>query len=1263
MIDVGHARKTAFILVGFVGLFGASSCTAPGGPDRIKANEFGPPHDAGLLPTTTTDDAGIMMVTQPLTCAPAMSSERMPPRSTITTGAPVAAQPDMMFTSDLFEHFSKICGGCHVQASYGNFSVSLSNFKATVTMDVLMKSIESNDPATYMPPAGSPNAMRFDDRPDTDPVKQLDVLLRQWIGAGSPADSFVVMTPGSNDQTMAMSAGYMMTDALGAALTNIGTCIPPKQMVGTDTTDMDRLDAFFASATQLPATLGETDFTTFDSQVLANNGVISYAPTYPLWTDNAGKLRYIRVPRGQAVTFDKTTQKFTIPANTRFYKTFLKEVVDANGNQTYRKIETRMIVSRPDTTLPNGTIQQNALYGTYIWSDDESQAILQADPLNNGKPFSDLLKTYITDEQKAQAIIDSQPPNLQLALSRAGLLRHYAVPGAERCVHCHMGSGSASFVLGFLPLQVNRLPQGTSGVIEAAMGDELTQLQRFIDYGLIKGMTSPSDVLPLEKSEGTRAPRNAAELKAQAYMLGNCSHCHNPRGFPSTKEPLLKPVLDFLPSATGGIFQFSLTTPSPVRKRGINHDIDIPYITPSLYDLPSDAASIKYFCPQNVAGAGNCEGGDTPQYVMAPWRSLIYRNIDTPYDYFDDSVPFPHMPLDSPGYDCRAKQIIGDWMVGITAALKDESKPEFVTSDVYSNTGVDWHTLADLNPQPYVEAHPGDSNYAHAVIDTNARINAFHTGHRYNFCPPDYTNDIVDSVIQDEVNRGAAVSPHTTSTVAPNNSGLLLMSDIGVPARPHWVNFDDTDPPGDWSPRRADWQTFLVKPDIKKAVQTLTTESGRSADAPTLTSLLTDLKAVTLDAKIGDGPKTTRDELTKLVPFGLWKVKPGCDFSGEKKVQDIPVAERPTWMSVDQDHAVPDAPVLFQSAGAAIFTAICYNCHGALADSKGLLADEIGVFTGGAARVANFRDGLLGPVTDPGTNRSRVFSPVLSQLGAGVTADDLTARYMAFMALGGTNKHLPDTVLGQVAQTPVVGVLRQNAALAGTPDMLRLGLELCGQIALASRDVHPTLSSFAGHGHFAWSMSNFGLIDTNGDAELWLRLCNLNNRPIVRAITPLVGTSWSTLSGLDALPVSYAAEYWGVSEPDANGKVTDWYGPHPVMDQLGQIKTGLDPDNWFPICIQAPTAPAEKTAADTFLQAHPIHGGPVIPYCPDTFVTTDHQLQATDSTGQMTYPDGVAWATRGAINAALAVFLYVDQMERDPTKRQLMYDQCDLIGK
>ena len=160
-----------------------------------------------------------------------------------------------------------------------------------------------------------------------------------------------------------------------------------------------------------------------------------------------------------------------------------------------------------------------------------------------------------------------------------------------------MGSPTKDFVLGFIPLQVARRATDTGGTYDPTGADELNQLQRLIDVGVITGITSPADVKPLEESQGARKPRKTAsaegevltqdgELTAQAYMLGNCAHCHNPRGFPSISKPELA-TLNFLPDdQDGGIFEFSFERMSPVRARGAKADIPIPYITPSLRDYP-----------------------------------------------------------------------------------------------------------------------------------------------------------------------------------------------------------------------------------------------------------------------------------------------------------------------------------------------------------------------------------------------------------------------------------------------------------------------------------------------------------------------------------------------------------------------------------------------------------------------------------------------------------------------------------------------------
>jgi hypothetical protein len=491
-----------------------ASCTAPGGPDNITHPQFGGGSTMDVVTPPPPSDGGVVSQSMPLTCAPVHSSQLLPARTTITSGmAPMSSAGTTYLVSNLFDGFRSVCGGCHVDSNLGDpgmpFHVTAQNFGMVVDQTVLAR-ITVEDPATSMPPQSpSDPYIPFSKRSATDPIVQLASLLQAWLQQNRPSSSFTIM---SDSGGATASADYSLSPELGSALTNIGSCVPSGS-IGQNEQSMDAMDDFFANAAQLPQTLAETDLTTLDNMTLAQNGVISYAPTYPLYSDGSGKMRYVRVPRGKSIVFDKATQSFKIPENTRFYKTFLKQIVDGDGNQTFRKIETRVIVARGDTDPApgaSGETVQNALYGTYVWNEDESNAVLLQDPLRNGQPFRDRVITYFTDEGKAQEIIDKAPADLESALAEVpGLARHYALPGSSRCVACHMGSPSADFVLGFTPLQVNRRAGqlGSEGLYEEATGDELTQLQRLIGYGVITGMTSPMDVTPLEKSEGTRAPR------------------------------------------------------------------------------------------------------------------------------------------------------------------------------------------------------------------------------------------------------------------------------------------------------------------------------------------------------------------------------------------------------------------------------------------------------------------------------------------------------------------------------------------------------------------------------------------------------------------------------------------------------------------------------------------------------------------------------------------------------------------------------------
>jgi len=159
------------------------------------------------------------------------------------------------------------------------------------------------------------------------------------------------------------------------------------------------------------------------------------------------------------------------------------------------------------------------------------------------------------------------------------------------------------------------------------------------------------------------------------------------------------------------------------------------------------------------------------------------------------------------------------------------------------------------------------------------------------------------------------------------------------------------------------------------------------------------------------------------------------------------------------------------------------------------------------------------------------------------------------------------------------------------------------------------------------------LIATNGDAELWQRLCAFNNRPILRVIIPQAG------------PVFSRQLYWADTYP-ANAK---------VGDHLGNVVTGVDPaTNFFPWCVN----PTEKEPGDLaeFLKGRDLE----VPMCPPAVLDFTNNVSAEDEN---------IWVTRGAINAGFSVFVFLEALTKGEisvngvTKpfRAVRYDECQLL--
>ena len=1186
-------------------------------------------------------------------CTPLKSAEPIPARSVVMSmdnGG--SSEVEVFVGSELFGRFYNACGSCHVDGNFGGLKVSQLDFKpgSTKVGQNVLDRMTANDPNTVMPPISAGGAVNSQ-RKSGDPVIPLIKLYSQWMAAGQPADVFKVpreMPPPGNVDS------YAMTPERGLAMTNIGDCVPSAGLVGMNSVSdkIAELDKKFAALNKaasgsdtsvpqrigLPERLAETDLFTLDTATLARHRVLAYAPAYPLWSDNARKIRHVRVPAGTSIRFDRQSQTFDIPANTRFYKTFLKPVIEKGGNLRYRKVETRLIVARPDRDRTDGTFENTSLFGTYKWDDAEQEATLVTETLNNLEPFKDQLITLIMDEDKAEAVRAATPPtaNLAKALEEARATRKYAIPGSDRCIQCHMGSPTKNFILGFFPLQVHRRPAGEGGILEPAGPEELSQLERFISYGVITGIVSPGDITLLESSQGERKPRNEHELDAQGYMLGNCAHCHNPRGFPSVENAVLRDVLDFLPSAAppgapsiqgcrkqGGIFRFPLECMSPRIQRGEASDVPIPYLTPSLMDYPTPPKDGFAYRKKGFSSSSGLSAVKPDSLVLAPWRSLVYRNVDTPFTYSDGGAIFPHMPMNVPGFDCRAPRILGDWMVSIPATRVNPSIPEDLIAGSVDNVG------ADLSPQPYREVQAGDVAYAKALDDARTRLTKYHDGFsytssralrfsRYVYCPD--TSDIQDPwvTLQDSEH----LAPPDQETFS---NGEMTMPSVGTPRRPHWVVTDLSQPKvTGWNPRRDDWEKVLVNHCLcNERKAECKNVDGRINKAFECTGA-DELPRRKQQRVIGilnpedptiPGVKWTaelKDFARAPLPFGIWEEKQGCDYSREKTVDQIRSQQPMAWMTETNPRA--DARVYSTPPGAAVFGMICINCHGLEADSRGRMADTVLTMTGGSTRVANLRDGLFGSA---GANRAGVFGKAPT---TNADSEDWSARYLAWMALGGTAKLLPPAVLGVVANTQVLGVKRRGVTTLADANMLATAKDLCLYTLPrpgTGLNFNPSTASFN------YKDVSQPLITSNGDFELWRRLCDMGHTPPVRLML------------FQEKPVPLAP--FKLLRPEKYPSDT------PVGNHRGGIEQGLQASNRLPWCWTA--IAKDYAAAKAFAHANAVDGQD-LPECP--LVSTEEPL--TDDEIE-------AWGERGAINAGLAVFVYLDDLAHGKP-RQRAYNEC-----
>jgi uncharacterized repeat protein (TIGR03806 family) len=331
-------------------------------------------------------------------------------------------------------------------------------------------------------------------------------------------------------------------------------------------------------------------------RLMLGEGVVPYDLATPLFSDYAGKLRAIYVPKGTAAAYDPG-KTFDFPVGTIISKTFYYPVpsgadrmsgavLPAAGADTQsgasgldlshvRLIETRILARRASgwMALP------------YVWNDAQTEAVLM----------------------RTGALV-------KLTLQRSGGSEDiaYAVPNVNQCASCHTVDHASRQIA---PIGPKARHLNKSFPYAEGAENQLAHWQRI---GMLTGGPAPAAAPRDLDYRDVSAP---LEARARAYLDINCGHCHNAAGLARTTGLYLdasvteqrrlgycKPpvaagpgtgdhIFDIVPGRPDDsiiAFRIAATRPGirmPEVGRSIAHDEGVELIRQWIASLPGDCSS------------------------------------------------------------------------------------------------------------------------------------------------------------------------------------------------------------------------------------------------------------------------------------------------------------------------------------------------------------------------------------------------------------------------------------------------------------------------------------------------------------------------------------------------------------------------------------------------------------------------------------------------------------------------------------------------
>jgi uncharacterized repeat protein (TIGR03806 family) len=210
-------------------------------------------------------------------------------------------------------------------------------------------------------------------------------------------------------------------------------------------------------------------------------GVIPYEVIAPLFSDDALKHRFIRLPAGKKIVYSDT-EKWAFSEGTILVKTFAFPRDARDLGKGERLIETRLLVRDADRWSVH----------IYKWNDEQTEA-----------------KRFVAGTRLPISWIDElgQPHE-----------QTYRIPSTEDCKTCHGGKEEVE-PLGLRTRQIDR-------TFDQGEGPE-NQIDHLARLGMLERDPAPAGQRPRLSDPAGGDP---LELRARSYLEANCAHCHRQGG-------------------------------------------------------------------------------------------------------------------------------------------------------------------------------------------------------------------------------------------------------------------------------------------------------------------------------------------------------------------------------------------------------------------------------------------------------------------------------------------------------------------------------------------------------------------------------------------------------------------------------------------------------------------------------------------------------------------------------------------------------------